>query len=58
MNQLCSNFRCQIVQIVLKLNTRRDEIGRVEREAQEAAAVVPVLGLLEIKDTHRPRVLP
>jgi len=26
MNQLCSNFRCQIIRIVLNLNTHRDEI--------------------------------
>ena len=27
MNQLCSNFRCQFVRIVFKLNTRRNEIS-------------------------------
>ena len=31
MNQLCSDFRCQFVRIVFKLNTRRDEIETIGR---------------------------
>jgi len=50
MNQLCINFRCQIVRIVFKLNTHRDEITRDMRSDLLLSSFL--LASLELSDTQ------
>ena len=47
MNHLCSNFRCQIVRIVFKLNTRRDELVGVRATAFSSAALEATQGQID-----------